>query len=101
MADYMRQSISALQYLHKKGIIHRDIKAENMLITGEGVLKLCDFGSSTYIPKDNTLIYDYCGSNLNMAPEMVLRTGHDQTLDVWSLGTLLYLMLTSKPIFEG
>lgn len=87
--------------MHRKGIMHRDIKAENMLITGEGVLKLCDFGWSTYIPDNDSLRHSYCGTYENMPPEMVLRKGHDKTLDVWCLGTLLYRMLAGKPNFDG
>jgi serine/threonine protein kinase len=71
-------------------IIHRDIKPENLLIFGN-TLKLADFGSSN--TKDKIMKETMCGTPEYLAPEMVLKQGHDEKLDVWAVGVLFYELI--------
>lgn len=88
----------ALKYCHDKNVIHRDLKPENLLIGQYGEVKLADFGWSTHAPcsRRNTI----CGTLDYLPPEITLKHEHDQRVDVWSLGILLYELLTGKPPFE-
>lgn len=85
---YTKQITEALQYCHKNGIIHRDIKSENILISSDDKAKLCDFGLSTR----NKVSTRRCGTVEYMAPEMILGWNYNYTVDLWSLGILLYEM---------
>ncbi len=70
----------------------RDLKPENVLLTAEGRVKLCDFGLSKYCPR-SAESYTFCGSPCYLAPEMEARQGHDHSLDLYCLGRLIYEML--------
>jgi serine/threonine protein kinase len=88
----------AVEYMHNQNppIIHRDIKPENILYSG-GHLKLADFGWSNLKDKVRTT---FCGTPEYLAPEMLLEKGHNEKLDVWTLGVLLYEMLVGKAPFS-
>jgi len=88
----------ALAYCHSKHIIHRDIKPENLLMGYNNEIKIADFGWSIHAPtsRRNTL----CGTLDYLPPEMVENKDHDETVDVWTLGVLLYEFLTGNPPFE-
>jgi aurora kinase, other len=90
---------SALSYCHKKHIIHRDIKPENLLIGAHGEIKIADFGWSVHAPtsRRNTM----CGTLDYLPPEMVEGRDHDEKVDIWSLGVLLYEFLVGDPPFEA
>ena len=98
-AKYIRDLSSALAYCHKKHIIHRDIKPENLLVGFRGEIKIADFGWSVHAPSSrrNTL----CGTLDYLPPEMVEGREHDEQVDVWSLGVLLYEFLVGNPPFEA
>lgn len=98
-ARYICDLAMALQYCHKKHVIHRDIKPENLLIGACGEVKIADFGWSVHAPtsRRNTL----CGTLDYLPPEMVEGREHDEQVDVWSLGVLLYEFLTGNPPFEA
>jgi serine/threonine protein kinase len=87
-----------VNYLHclNPPVIHRDIKPENILFK-EGKLKLADFGWSNI--KDSVR-HTFCGTRDYLAPEMILKTGHDEKLDVWTLGILTFEVLTGKAPFS-
>ena len=89
----------ALGYLKTRSIIHRDIKPENLLIGHSGELKIADFGWSVHAPtsRRNTL----CGTLDYLPPEMVEGREHDEQVDVWSLGVLMYEFLVGTPPFEA
>ena len=93
----------AVNYLHKNMIVHRDIRAENLVfvnrITGDLRLKLIDFGTATKFDKDNYLTQAY-GTPYYMAPE-VAKGCYSEKADLWSIGVLLHIMLTGKPLFSG
>jgi serum/glucocorticoid-regulated kinase 2 len=82
----------AIGYLHKQGIAHRDLKLENILIDGEGYLKIIDYGLAKMIGQEE-LSMSFCGTPEYLAPEMVNRSGHDKGVDWWALGVLIYEML--------
>lgn len=102
-AQYMREIISAMKYLHSFNppIIHRDIKPENILLDENGRVKLADFGWSNYVDEKNNLRKTYCGTPEYLAPEMIKKEGHDITVDIWDLGVLMFELLTGRPPFSG
>ena len=97
MIQYAYDVFQAVDYLHKQNppIIHRDIKPENILFCGE-TLKIADFGWSNL--KDQVR-HTFCGTPEYLAPEMLMEKGHNEKLDVWTLGILLYEMLVGVPPF--
>ena len=94
---YFIQSVNAIYFLHKNKIIHRDLKPENLLINHDNILKLCDFGWSVYL--NNNKRETFCGTVEYMAPEILKNQGYDFSIDVWSLGILLYELIHSYSPF--
>lgn len=91
---------SGIYYMHKQGLIHRDIKPENILIKDGNIVKICDFGwcvQSDGMQQRNT----FCGTLEYMAPEMIQNKNHNHTLDIWSLGILLYELVHGRAPFTG
>ena len=100
-AQYMREVISAIKYLHTRNppIIHRDIKPENILLDQDGRCKLADFGWSNFDDGRKNR-QTYCGTPEYLAPEMVTKSGHNESVDIWALGVLLFEMLTGRTPFN-
>ena len=100
-AQYMREVISAIKYLHTRNppIIHRDIKPENILLDQDGRCKLADFGWSNFDDGRKNR-ETYCGTPEYLAPEMVTKSGHNESVDIWALGVLLFEMLTGRTPFN-
>lgn len=98
-AKYIRDLALALDYCHTKHVIHRDIKPENLLLGAHSEIKIADFGWSVHAPtsRRNTL----CGTLDYLPPEMVEGRDHDEKVDIWSLGVLLYEFLYGCPPFEA
>ncbi|TNN08600.1 cGMP-dependent protein kinase, isozyme 1 isoform 1 [Schistosoma japonicum] len=92
--------IEALDYLHRHGIVYRDLKPENMLVTSKGYIKLCDFGFAKYIGIGQKT-WTFCGTPEYVAPEVILNQGHDFAADYWSLGILTFELLTGAPPFQA
>lgn len=98
---YFRQTCAGIKYLHDNGLIHRDIKPENLLLSGEDnhTLKICDFGWCAEQGDEGRSTF--CGTLEYMAPEMLSNEAHDKSLDLWSLGILLYELVHKRAPFQG
>ena len=99
MRIYVAQVLSGLEYLHFNGIIHKDIKGANMLLTTGGIVKLSDFGSSKRLVEQVEMKYKLEGSVYWMAPEVIKDGVYSRSADIWSLGCTVYEMLTGLPPF--
>ena len=97
--EYFIQIINAVYYLHSNNIIHRDIKPENILIGDDNKLKLCDFGWAKELTLENRSTF--CGTMEYMAPEIVGSENYDYSVDIWSLGILLYELLFGHSPFNA
>jgi len=103
IAHIMKDLISAVYYLHSKKppIIHRDIKPENALLSETNELKLTDFGWSNYVNYQGDVRNTFCGTPIYLAPEMIRNQGHDEHVDIWCIGVLLFELIVGKPPFFG
>ena len=101
-ASIIKDVISAVYYIHHMNppIMHRDIKPENVLITSDLKAKLTDFGLCSYI-QPGILRKSTCGSPIYMSPEMIDKTGHNEKIDIWSIGVLLFELLTGDQAWAG
>lgn len=97
-ASMIKELVLAIKYCHNKGVVHRDIKAENILLTASGNMKLSDFGLAAIISNGQEMS-SYCGSPVYMAPE-VLVGNYCPKVDIWSAGVLLYALLFGALPFE-
>ncbi|XP_036023049.1 sperm motility kinase-like [Onychomys torridus] len=91
-----QQVVSGVHFLHQKRIAHRDIKLENILIDRAGNIKLCDFGMARQLA-EGQMLEDFYGTLVYLAPEILARKPYNGLVgDMWSLGVLLYMMVTGK-----
>ena len=92
------QIVDGLVYLHEQKVIHRDLKPANIMYAEEGgnpsTLRILDFGFAKQLRADNGLLTTPCYTANFVAPEVLKRQGYDAACDVWSLGVLLYIMLS-------
>ena len=99
--NYFFQIFSAMSYLHKNHMAHRDIKLENILIEKNQQIKIIDFGFGMYNPEDKLQGF-FCGTPNYMPPEIIIKKYYiGQKADLWSLGILLYKMLCADFPFKG
>ena len=102
VASIIKDVISATYFLHNMNppIIHRDIKPENVLLNDGIVAKLTDFGWSNYIEEEKER-KTVCGTPIYLAPEIIKEKGHDEKVDIWCIGVLLFELMTGTVPFQG
>eukprot|EP01129_Flabellula_baltica_P008477 TRINITY_DN3370_c0_g1_i1.p1 TRINITY_DN3370_c0_g1~~TRINITY_DN3370_c0_g1_i1.p1 ORF type:complete len:376 (+),score=79.16 TRINITY_DN3370_c0_g1_i1:70-1128(+) len=99
--EIMRQLLSAICYLHERGIAHRDLKPENLLLennTENSPIKIADFGLSR-VYKRETMMSTACGTPGYIAPEILKNVKYDKEVDLWSAGVIMYIILCGYPPF--
>uniref|UniRef100_A0A671L6P8 cGMP-dependent protein kinase n=1 Tax=Sinocyclocheilus anshuiensis TaxID=1608454 RepID=A0A671L6P8_9TELE len=92
--------VEALAFLHCRGIIYRDLKPENIILDHRGYAKLVDFGFAKKVGLGKKT-WTFCGTPEYVAPEIILNKGHDVSADYWSLGILIFELLSGSPPFSG
>ena len=99
--DYTRQILSALRFAHRNGIVHRDIKPHNVIVDGEGRVKVMDFGIARAGASQMTEAGSIIGTAQYLSPEQARGAPVDQTSDLYSTGIVLYELLTGTVPFTG
>ncbi|KAI9272684.1 kinase-like domain-containing protein [Phascolomyces articulosus] len=103
-SNLVRQILEGLAYLHEHDIVHRDIKPENLLFQtteSEDKLMITDFGLSRIIKDHDGILMTACGTPGYVAPEILLRSGHGTPVDIWSVGVIMYTLLSGYTPFWG
>merc|ERR1719399_580368 len=98
--EYMRQLSSALSYMQKKRIMHRDVKPANIFLAEDGTLKLGDLGLGRFFSSQTMEAFSKVGTPLYMSPEVLKGNGYDMKSDVWSLGCVFYELCVRRSPFK-
>ena len=97
---YMVQICEGVRYLHRKTILHRDLKLGNMFLTWDMTVKIGDFGLATQHQASLNSVSTLCGTPNYIAPEVLKKQGHGYEADIWALGCMMFAMLVGTPPFE-
>ncbi|KAM9474782.1 serine/threonine-protein kinase PLK2b [Clarias gariepinus] len=97
---YLRQTVSALKYLHDQEILHRDLKLGNLFVSDSMELKVGDFGLAAKLEPVSNRRKTICGTPNYLSPEVLNKQGHGWESDIWALGCVMYTLLQGKPPFE-
>ncbi|KAG1699208.1 hypothetical protein DVH05_014124 [Phytophthora capsici] len=102
LKNLMWQLVRAINFCHQHNIIHRDIKPENLLVSRNGVLKLCDFGFARPLASAGAKYTEYVSTRWYRAPELLVGdVSYGKAVDVWSIGCMLAEIATGLPLFPG
>jgi len=99
-ASIISQVLEAVTFMHTKGVVHRDLKLSNILLSDGLVVKLCDFGLAVMLEHPDEEHYTLCGTPNYIAPEVVSKRAHGFPVDLWSVGCLFYFLVTGAPAAE-
>jgi serine/threonine protein kinase len=102
--DIICQMLSALSYMDSKGVAHRDLKMENIVLTTAADsthVKIIDFGLSDQLSQTKTSFHEACGTPMYLAPAVASRVPYGTSCDVWSAGVVLFMLLSSDYPFQG
>lgn len=99
--DILAQVLLGLRHIHARGIVHRDIKSMNLFLTDEGVIKLGDFGVSRQMSEKTMCLHSFYGTPLYFSPEIIEGRPYSHSTDLWSLGVVLYELLSLELPFKG
>lgn len=91
----IKQILSGVKYIHSRDIVHRDLKPVNILISSKNAVKIADFGLSAHHHFKHANDNSKCGTLLYMAPEQALNKYYNKSVDMWSCGVILYILLTN------
>ena len=97
---YVVEIILAIEFLHNNKMLYRDLKPENIMVDSTGHIKLTDFGLSKMVKKTKEKAFTICGTPQYLAPEILSDDGYDNSVDWWSLGCVMYEMLTGSAPFR-
>lgn len=101
-ANVIRQVARACQYMHARGVIHRDFKPENLVFLDEKNSQICvtDFGLAKFVNLEGGALKKACGTPNYVSPEMLHQREYDSQIDMWSIGVILYILLCGFPPFS-
>ncbi|XP_054269610.1 cyclin-dependent kinase-like 4 isoform X2 [Macrosteles quadrilineatus] len=100
--QHMFQVIRGIDFCHKNNIVHRDVKPENILVSNQGVIKLCDFGFARLVSSGGETYTDYVATRWYRAPELLVGdTRYGRPVDIWAIGCLFAELMSGDPLFPG